>query len=624
MLVVLASGSLLTSGVVLGVASPASAAGTYQLVITTQPSSTAQSGVALATQPVVHIENAGVVVTSINTGTVTASTTSTGCTVTHGAASGTITSGVATFSGLTVTGATGASCVITFTDTTDASAPVTSTAITLSEGVASKLVVTVQPSPTEVSGVALATQPVVKVEDSFGNVVTSINTGSVVASTTSTGCTVANAGATSGPITSGVATFSGLTMSAALGTSCTLTFTNGSLPTVNSSAVTITGAATHLVIVTQPASSALSGTALSSQPVVKVEDAAGNVVTDSSVVTAAITSGGVSVTNGVKTSVGGVATFTGLTLNALVGTYTLTFTDGTLTAAVSTGVTVGVGPATQLVITTEPSTVASSGVALATQPAVTVHDSGGNVVTSVNSGLATAAISVGTGGTISAGTTAPFVLGKATFSGLTITGTSGVAYGLVYTGAALSVADTGRITMGALQSPLYIITVKGWHGRNLRLATRGGTGTGAVTYAVVAGTAQGCRMSGAVLFYSSTGTCIVTATKAASGNYQPVSSAPTKISIVKLPIPHLVIVQFNRFSNVLSPRAHHDLILLARHLTPASVVRVVGYAPGNARLARLRSVATLNFLRARVRAHFNVVLQTRTGLQQARVITVAQ
>ena len=55
------------------------------------------------------------------------------------------------------------------------------------------------------------------------------------------------------------------------------------------------------------------------------------------------------------------------------------------------------------------------------------------------------------------------MLGKATFSGLAITGISGVAYGLVFTGAALSVLDAGRITMGATQSPLFITSRKGWH-----------------------------------------------------------------------------------------------------------------------------------------------------------------
>ena len=54
-----------------------------------------------------------------------------------------------------------------------------------------------------------------------------------------------------------------------------------------------TGAASQLVITTPPSSTDNSGAALAQQPVVKVEDAQGNVVTTASgTVTAAITSGG--------------------------------------------------------------------------------------------------------------------------------------------------------------------------------------------------------------------------------------------------------------------------------------------------------------------------------------------
>ena len=345
---------------------------------------------------------------------------------------------------------------------------------------------------------------------------------------------------------------------------------------------------------------------------------------DTSIVTARITSGGVSVTNGAQTAVNGVATFTGLALNAKVGTYTLTFTDGVLSAAVSTSVTVYVGPATQLVVTTEPSAVAQSGVALATQPVVELRDSGGNVVTTVNSGYATAGIASGSGGVISAGAVAPFVSGVASFSGLAITGTNGAIYGFVYTGAGLSVVDTSRITLGVAQPPLIITTVNAVYGRNLRLATRGGSGTGPVTYVVVNGTATGCRLNGVVLFYSSRGTCIVTATKAASGNFLSVSSSPTTITVRVLPIPPVVTVHFGVNSSVLNAQARHDLILLARKLTSASKVRILAFAPHNIRLARARSQTVRAFLYLRVHSHYQLVNQTNTRLQLVKVTTLSQ
>ena len=150
----------------------------------------------------------------------------------------------------------------------------------MSTGAATKLVITTQPSTTDASGAALATQPVVKVEDSGGNVVTSVNSGTAGASIASgSGGSIA-AGGTSGTFSNGVATFSGLALNGLNGTAYTLTFTGDSFTSAASTSITVsTGAATQLVITTQPSSTANSGAALGTQPVVKVEDSGGNVVT---------------------------------------------------------------------------------------------------------------------------------------------------------------------------------------------------------------------------------------------------------------------------------------------------------------------------------------------------------
>ena len=292
--------------------------------------------------------------------------------------------------------------------------------ITVSTGAATQLVITTQPSATDASGAALATQPVVKVEDSGGNVVTSLNSGTATASIASGAGGSIAAGGTSGTFNAGVATFSGLGLNGVSGTTYTLTFTGDGFTSVPSTGITVsTGAATQLVITTQPSATDASGAALATQPVVKVEDSGGNVVTtNSSTVTASFTSGGVSLTSPTKAAVNGVATFSGLALDALAGSYTLTFSDGGLTTAVSNTITVSTGAATQLVITTQPSATDASGAALATQPVVKAEDSGGNVVTSLNSGTATASIASGAGGSIAAGgTSGTFNAGVATFVG---------------------------------------------------------------------------------------------------------------------------------------------------------------------------------------------------------------
>ena len=109
----------------------------------------------------------------------------------------------------------------------------------------------------------------------------------------------------------------------------------------NSVTVTLTfGSATKLVVTTQPTAPVADGGALAVQPVVKVEDVYGNVVTNSSasVVAAANqatwTLGGTAT----KAAVSGVTTYTNLSAfatNAVTGV-TIHFTSGSLTAADST------------------------------------------------------------------------------------------------------------------------------------------------------------------------------------------------------------------------------------------------------------------------------------------------
>ena len=183
------------------------------------------------------------------------------------------------------------------------------------------MAIVTEPSATVASGVALAVQPVVKVEDAGGNAIVG-NTSTVTATVTSAVGTVTN-GTAVVSATTGLATFAGLALNELVGP-YTLTFSDGTFTTAISTPIAVSaGVATQLVITTQPSAAVASGAALAQQPVVKVEDSAGNVVTtDASTVTAKITAGGVSVTPATKVVVAGVATFSGLTLNALVGSAT--------------------------------------------------------------------------------------------------------------------------------------------------------------------------------------------------------------------------------------------------------------------------------------------------------------
>ncbi|MBP6043507.1 MAG: InlB B-repeat-containing protein [Rhodoluna sp.] len=86
------------------------------------------------------------------------------------------------------------------------------------------------------------------------------------------------------------------------------------------------------------------------------------------------------------------------------------------------------------------------------------------------------------------------------------------------------------------QSALSVTSTSGTFGSSLTLSTSGGSGSGAVTYSVSNGTAAGCSISGSTLSFTSVGTCLVTATKAADASYLVASSAATTVTIAAKPV----------------------------------------------------------------------------------------
>ena len=142
-----------------------------QLVFTTQPSG-GTGGTAFGTQPVVTVEDAdGNKVTTSSASITLAITSGTG---TSGATLSATTnplaasSGVATFSGVSINMAgTG----YTLTATSSGLTPATSSPFTITVGPAAQLAFTTQPSG-GTGGTAFGTQPVVTVEDAGGNKVT--------------------------------------------------------------------------------------------------------------------------------------------------------------------------------------------------------------------------------------------------------------------------------------------------------------------------------------------------------------------------------------------------------------------------------------------------------------------
>src|SRR5204862_415780 len=309
--------------------------------------------------------------------------------------------GVATFSGLAITGTAG-----TYTLSFGASgfASVVSNTITLAAGAAAQLTLTTPPSAAPRSGVAFGQQPVVQLRDAAGNPVSQagVTVTATIASAPAGGAgTVANASTTTAA-------------SGATGSSVTFTATGTA------------GTATKLVITTAPSSSAQSGVTLVRQPVLQLQDANSNPVNESGVVvTATVAPAGATPGNATATTgTSGAATFNGLTLTGTAGAYTLSFAATGLPPVASGPITLRAGAATELSLTTQPSGTAQSGVAFAQQPVVQVRDGAGNAVS--QSGVTvTAAIASGGGALDGTAIATKNTAGAATFTNLSIAGTVG-------------------------------------------------------------------------------------------------------------------------------------------------------------------------------------------------------
>ncbi|MDB6018143.1 MAG: hypothetical protein JWR19_2632 [Pedosphaera sp.] len=125
----------------------------------------------------------------------------------------------------------------------------------------------------------------------------------------------------------------------------TKTANTGTATTVNA------GTATKLVIQTQPSTTATAGTAFAQQPVILIEDANNNVISNSTVTVTAARLGGSGTLQGTTAvaAVGGVATFTDLShLLASATPITIQFAAAGLTSVTSSSITVSAGAYSQL------------------------------------------------------------------------------------------------------------------------------------------------------------------------------------------------------------------------------------------------------------------------------------
>ena len=370
-----------------------------QLQMVTQPSAAAQSGVALTIQPAVRLADIfGNAVPT--TGTTVTAQLGSGSGTLGGTLSGLTVGGVATFANLAITGPTGA-YTLQFLSTGLSS--VTSAAITIGAGAPTKLVIATQPSVTGVNGVAFATQPTVQLQDAASNPVA--QAGVVVTAGIQTGGGTLGGTLTATTNAAGLATFTNLSITGTVG-GRTLVFTSpGLTPVISGTVTTTAGAATTLAINAGNGQSATVNTAVTTPPSVVVRDVSSNPVAGVSV-TFAVASGAGSVlpVTPVVTNASGVAALTSWTMGTVAGPNSITATSTGLTGSPVTFTATGTaGLATQLVIQTQPSAAAQSGVALAVQPVVRLADAFGNLVSTDGTPVAAAVapLSGTLGGTLS-------------------------------------------------------------------------------------------------------------------------------------------------------------------------------------------------------------------------------
>ncbi len=297
-----------------------------------------------------------------------------------GATTATVSSGIATFSNLVLD--TAGSYTLG-ESATGGLTGVNSSSFIITAAGTNHLSFIVQPSNTT-AGTAVG--PAVKVEvlDQNDNLITSDNSDQVTLTIASGPGTVASG--TTATVSGGIATLSNLVLDTA-GSYTLAESATGGLSGANSSSFTVSpSTADHLAFGVQP-SNTTAGSAINPAVTVQVFDKYGNLLTadNTDQVTLSVASGSGSLAGTTTASVsGGIATFTGLTLNT-AGSYTLgENTAGGLTGPSSGSFTITAAGTNHLSFSIQPSNT-TAGTAIGPAVKVEVLDPNGNLVASDNS-----------------------------------------------------------------------------------------------------------------------------------------------------------------------------------------------------------------------------------------------
>src|SRR5206468_12638502 len=218
-----------------------------------------------------------------------------------------------------------------------------SSLFSVSPAAASRLTIQSQPSATATAGVIFAQQPVIRVEDSFGNLRTGDNT-TVVTTSRNGGSGVLQGSAALNAV-NGLVSFTNL--SHLVATTITIDFASAGVAGTTSANIAVSPApASKLTLLTQPSSTAIAGVVFAQQPVIRIEDPYGNLrASDNSTVVTATRNAGSGVLQGTTSlgAVNGLVSFTNLSHNVAT-TISIDFASPGLPGAPATSASVVVSP----------------------------------------------------------------------------------------------------------------------------------------------------------------------------------------------------------------------------------------------------------------------------------------
>ncbi len=332
-----------------------------------------------------------------------------------GTATATTSSGVATFSGLSINKVgTGYTLTAAATGLTSA----TSSGFNITPAAANKLLFVTQPSTTE-AGASITPPVQVAIVDTHGNVTTSTSNVTLALSASPGGATLT--GTTTVAAVRGVATFSNLSLNK-VGTGNRLTATSGSFTSLNSTLFEVVPGAPYRATITRQPSDVVVGAPMSPAVEVSLFDRFGNLATQvHSPVSVSLgynVSGGALGGTTTVDAVNGVATFDSLTVNRPGVNYTLVAGGSGLFLDTSVGFNVSAGAPARLAFHTPPSNTMAGAVLAPVR--VQIQDVEGNLHTGSTAEVTLTLGSNPGSATLAGTTTVVAVNGVATFTDLSL------------------------------------------------------------------------------------------------------------------------------------------------------------------------------------------------------------